>query len=139
MAKPSTSFMETLQAWGRDNPLTQAGQYWAEDNARFEKLDPSLLDRVVRTVNPMTGFGSAMGTMHDAAGRADPAGMGLSLLQALPLFGAMKGVTIPAAGAFKASTAQLPSLLKTVIKGGVGMATSVTADEAAAYVNRRER
>ena len=139
MAKPSTSLMETLQAWGRDNPLTRAGEYWAEDNARFETLDPSLLDRVVRTVNPMTGFGSAMGAMHAAAGRADPAGMGLSLLQALPLFGAVKGVAIPAAGAFKASTAQLPSLLKTVIKGGVGTATSVTADEAAAYVNRRER
>ena len=139
MTKPTTSLMETLQAWGRDNPLTQAGQYWAEDNARFEKLDPSLLDRVVRTVNPMTGFGSAMGTMHDAAGRADPVGMGLALLQSLPLFAAMKGVAVPAAGAFKASTTQLPSLLKTVIKGGVGTTAAVAADEPDAYVNRRDR
>ena len=139
MAKQDASFLEALQALGRDNFITQAGEYWARDNAQFEKTDPSLLDRVVRSVNPMTGFGSAMGTMHDAAGQADPRGMGLSILQALPMFASLKGVAIPAAGAYKASTSMAPSLFKTLVKGTAGTATTVAADEADAYVNRRDR
>ena len=48
--------------------IRNAAEYWADDNAQFEKTNPEFVDRVVRAVNPMTGFGSAMGAMHTAAG-----------------------------------------------------------------------
>lgn len=62
------------------------GQYWMADNARFERTNPSFGARLVRGVNPVTGFGSALGSMYEAAGQGSPAGMGIAALSAMPMF-----------------------------------------------------
>lgn len=123
------TLLEALQELGRDNLLTRAGQYWSADNAQFEQRKPTLPDRVVRGLNPMTGFGSAMGAMHDAAGNGSAPDAALALLQALPLFGATK--TLPAMGALKARAA--PAFGKMAISAlGSGTALAVAEDNSEA-------
>lgn len=56
-------FMKALENFGRDT-----GEYWSQDNAQFEATDPGFGNRVVRAINPMTSFGSAVGAMSDAEG-----------------------------------------------------------------------
>jgi hypothetical protein len=63
------------------------GGYWSRDNAEFEKANPSIGRRLVRSFNPMTGLGSALGSMYDAAGSGDLAGMATSTASAVPMFG----------------------------------------------------
>jgi len=63
------------------------GGYWAEGNARFERSNPSLAQRVGRVINPLTGLGSAVGDMYTSAGKGDVAGMGLAAASAAPLSG----------------------------------------------------
>ena len=43
--------------------LENAADYWANSNAEFEKTNPNFGQRVLRGVNPITGFGSAVGAM----------------------------------------------------------------------------
>ena len=128
----SKSIADKLAALGRDNVLTQAGEYWSQDNARFEGEDPTFLDRVGRSLNPMTGLGSAMGAMHDAAGQGSVSEMGLAALQALPAFGALKAVTIPAAGLKKAGTAMVGAPGKTAALALGGATASAAVDKAQA-------
>ena len=68
------------------------GQYWADDNAEFERSNPTGLQRAWRGVNPMTGLGSALGDMHTAAGQGDLGGMAMAGVQAIPGVGALKPV-----------------------------------------------
>lgn len=81
--------------------INNAAEYWANDNAEFEKTNPNIGRRLVRAINPVTGFGSAMGAMHTAAGNGDVPGMAMAGISAIPAFGVMR--TVPAAGAMKAS------------------------------------
>lgn len=112
--------------------INNAADYWAKDNAQYEKTNPGLGSRVVRGLNPMTALGSAMGSMQDAAGNGDTRGMGVSLLQSLPMFGALKAVATPAAGAVKAGMASAPAWGRTAGLS-VGSATGLAmADEAQA-------
>lgn len=90
------------------------GQYWSNDNAEFERGNPSIASRIGRAINPLTSFGSALGAMHDAAGNGDKIGMGLAAAQAIPAFGAIRTISSPAFGAIKAAAARsAPDLAKT--------------------------
>ena len=93
--------------------IGSAAQYWANDNAQYEAGNPSFGSRVVRSLNPATAFGSAMGAMHTAAGSGDKTGMALAAAQAVPVFGAMRSVVTPAIGAVKAARAMAPSAAQT--------------------------
>ena len=105
--------------------INDAAEYWANDNAEFEKTNPGFVDRVIRGVNPLTGFGSAMGAMHTAAGNGDIPGMAMAGIQAIPAVGVLRA--IPAAGAMKASVA--PSLAKTAGAVAGGAVANAAADE----------
>lgn len=105
--------------------INDAAEYWANDNAEFEKTNPGFVDRVVRGVNPLTGFGSAMGAMHTAAGNGDIPGMAMAGIQAIPAVGVLRA--IPAAGAMKASVA--PSLATTAGAIAGGAVANAAADE----------
>lgn len=108
------------------NPLDGVGQYWSESNANFEAGNPTLLERGTRALNPMTGFGSALGAMHDAAGSGDLPGMVVAALQGVPIFGAVRAV----APTLKTAAGAVPSLGKTALGTGASVAGSVAADEA---------
>ena len=130
--KNRQDILTTLNAFGHDNLITRAGDYWSADNAVFEQNNPTLLGRVGRAINPMTGFGSAMGAMKDAASQGSATQAGLALLQALPLFGAMRSVASPAQGAIKASIRNTADLQRFLINGGASTTASVGVDEAQA-------
>ncbi|WP_296277881.1 hypothetical protein [Pseudomonas sp. UBA7530] len=108
------------------NPLDGVGEYWSESNANFEAGNPTLLERGTRALNPVTGFGSALGAMHDAAGSGDLPGMGVAALQSVPIFGAVRAV----APTLKTAAGAVPSLGKTALGTGASVAGSVAADEA---------
>lgn len=127
-----------------DGLLEAAAKYWAEDNAQFEKTDPTLLDRIGRSLNPLTGFGSAMGEMHTASSEGDGAGMALAGLSAVPAFGAVRTVAIPGKGLIKASTSMVSDVNKTAGKalaGGTlaGGVDAVRAESSRAYNQETDR
>ena len=97
------------------NVITEAGKYWADDNAEFEKTNPSVWDRTKRALNPMTGFGSAMGTMHDAAGKGDLVGMGIAVAESLPLLGELKYLSLLQKAGPTLSKNILPKLAKNIL------------------------
>lgn len=105
--------------------IHNAAEYWADDNAQFEKTNPEFADRVVRALNPMTGFGSAMGAMHTAASSGDVPGMVMAGATAIPAFGVLRAV--PAVGAAKATVA--PSLRKTMASLVGGATANAASDE----------
>lgn len=136
-------FKEKMGVLGRgmakaaDRVGRTTGDYWSRDNAEFEATNPSLGDRAVRSVNPMTGFGSAVGSMSDAAGNGFPArDTAIALMQALPSFGSVIAKAGSAAsGAVKAIPAVVSNdYLKTLLGFAASTAASVAADEVqAAY------
>lgn len=123
------NLLDALAAYARKTPFPEAGEYWSGDNARFEAGNPTLLDRVARTLNPMTGFGSAMGAMNDAAEAGSVRDAGLAFLQSLPLFGALRAVNAPAQGVAKAVVRLSPDLLKFARDAGISVAGSAAIDE----------
>ena len=101
------------------------GDYWSNDNAQFEASNPNLVDRVGRALNPLTGFGSALGAMSDAASEGfPPLATALALWQSLPTFGAVRSVATPAVGAIKAGTKLVDSSLEKALLNAV-VASSV--------------
>lgn len=121
------NIIQALEAFGRST-----GDYWAQDNAAFEKTHPSLPARFVRAVNPMTGFGSALGAMHDAAGAGFPAkDTAIALMQSVPSFGsviARKGLT---------GLEPAVNYLKTLGAFGAGTTASVAAEVAQAMEQKK--
>jgi len=111
--------------------INNAAEYWADDNAQFEKTNPEFVDRVVRALNPMTGVGSAMGAMHTAASSGDVPGMVMAGATAIPAFGVLRAV--PAVGAAKATVA--PSLRKTMASLVGGATANAASDEYQARQN----
>lgn len=69
---------------------TSIGEYWSGDNAKFEAGNPGMMARVGRSLNPMTGLGSAVGAMHDGASKGSFRDMGIAVAQAVPAFAAAK-------------------------------------------------
>lgn len=106
------------------NLSRESAKWWAEDNARYEATDPSFGGRLARSLNPMTGLGSAMGQMHTSAEAGDSTGMVLSLLQALPMYGVVRAMQVPGKGLTKAST-KMVSDPKATLGLGVGYAAGV--------------
>jgi hypothetical protein len=84
--------------------MRNAAQYWADDNARFNATNPSLLRQFERNVNPLTSFGSSMGQMYEAAGNGDVLGMAGAGVQAIPVLG---GVVKPGISLAKGLSAKL--------------------------------
>lgn len=121
------NIFQALEAFGRST-----GEYWSQDNATFEQGKPSPLARTVRTVNPMTGFGSAVGAMHDVAGAGfPPRDTAIALLQSVPSFGsvlARKGIT---------GLELVNNYYKTLGTFGAGTVASVAADEAQAKERKK--
>lgn len=107
------------------NPLAGVGEYWSQSNADFEAQDPSLLQRGVRALNPMTGFGSALGAMYDGASNGSATDMGIAAMQAFPVFGSMRAVapTLKAAGGF------VPSIGKTIAAVAGSTSAGIAADD----------
>ena len=101
------------------------GEYWSQDNAQFEAGNPGTLARVGRSVNPVTGFGSALGAMHDGASKGSAADMGVAAAQAIPIFAAASRIK-QAVGPMLATVAN-PS--KTAGRAAIGTAGSVAVDE----------
>ena len=89
------------------NPIRRAGEYWAEDNARFEQTSPSFGARLGRAFNPLTGFGSAIGQVHSGMSEGNWGEAALGAAGALPVFAAMR-MAAPASATAKAALA--PSL-----------------------------
>ena len=121
------NIIQALEAFGRST-----GEYWSQDNAAFDKGNPSLLARAARSMNPMSGFGSALGAMHDAAGAGFPAkDTAIALMEAVPSFGsvvARKGIT---------SIDVMNNYLKTLSTFAAGAGASVAAEEAQAKGKQR--
>lgn len=63
------------------------GEAWSASNKAFEDTNPGTMSRVGRALNPMTGLGSAVGSMYDAAGQGSVAGMAGAAVSAVPAFG----------------------------------------------------
>lgn len=102
--------------------IQDSAEWWANDNKRFEEQNPSLLSRVGRVINPLTGFGQAMGDVHTRSGQGDLAGSALAGLSGVPVFGAMKLVQTPGIGAVKAGVKEasnLAALFKALIGSSV--------------------
>lgn len=134
-------FKEKMGVLGRgmakaaDRVGRTTGDYWVKDNADFEATNPSIGDRVLRSVNPMTGFGTAVGAMSEAAGNGFPLrDTAIALMQSLPTFGSVitkaGSVATGAAKAIPAITAN--DYLKTLSALALSTATSIAADEAQA-------
>lgn len=113
------SLLNALEQFGRST-----GDYWSEDNARFEKTNPGLVDRGKRLLDPMTGFGfgSAVGAFKDAAGKGFPFNdTMLAALQAIPLAGYVRALAIPGKGLVKSSSKIVNDIPKTA---AIGVTTS---------------
>ena len=118
---------------GLVNPLAGVGEYWSNSNAEFEAQNPNLLQRGVRAINPVTGFGSAVGAMHDGASVGSARDMAIAAMQAVPVFGAMRAVAPAVKTVAGAAPAVLvPSVAKTAARGAKGAAAGVAVDEAQA-------
>ena len=105
--------------------IDSVGGYWSSDNAQFEAGSPSAIQRFGRALNPLTGLGSAIGAMHDAAGQGDVKGMGLAAAQALPVFGSVRAV----APTLKTAAGFVPSFGKTAAATAGSAAFGAAADQ----------
>lgn len=119
------------------NPLDGVGEYWSNSNAQFEARNPNLLQRGLRAINPITGLGSAVGNMHDAASAGSVRDMAIAAAQAMPLFAARTlvpgiktaaGMTLPTTAASTAKTA-------TAAGGGAVLGGAVDELQARGYAN----
>lgn len=116
--------------------IRDAAEYWADDNARFDNSNPSFAGRVIRAVNPLTGFGSAMGAMHTAAGNGDIPGMAMAGISAIPAFGVMR--ITPASGALKAAAVPSAGRAAGAVSGGAvlnAIADEYQANKPSGYAN----
>lgn len=129
--------LQAMLQYRSNNPITHAGEYWSQDNAQYEQTQPSFGSRVARSMNPMSGFGSAMGAMHDGASKGSFGDMGIAALQALPMFGVLKAIATPAKGAIKAGLRDVPSLARTLAFGGAGAVAGALTDTAQASNERQ--
>jgi hypothetical protein len=94
------------------------GEYWSADNAQFEATNPNFIQRVGRQLNPVTGFGSNLGQLHDAVGQGHPLDAAVAVASSIPGFAAMRNVAVPGAGLVKATVQNLPSLRSTFTSAG---------------------
>lgn len=110
----------------RENPvgeyMRRVGEEWSRSNADFEGGNPGVMQRVGRAVNPLTGFGSSVGAMYDAAGSGDVTGMALAAGSSIPAFAAARTAKTVAGPLRAASTGG------TAARAGQNTAFGVGAD-----------
>lgn len=107
------------------------GGYWSNSNKEFEATNPGVGARFDRALNPVTGFGSAVGAMYDAAGNGSARDAAIAAAQAAPMFAAMK--VVPAAKSLLPTAPQVAaSVGKTASKVANSTSAGVVADEAQA-------
>lgn len=121
----SAQIDKAVNGYASGGVIKDTADYWENDNAEFEKTNPNFGQRVLRGVNPLTGFGSAMGAMQTAARNGDVLGMAMAGISATPAFGVLRAV--PAAGAMKAAVE--PSLGKSAAALTGGAVANAAADE----------
>lgn len=126
------NLLDTLASYARQTPFPAAGEYWARDNAEFEKTNPRVMDRVIRAINPMTMMGSAMGAMHDGANKGSKEEMLLAALQAWPALASLKGVAVAGQGLTKAGIRHSTNMgdLAAKLIGGTGASVAVDTAQA---------
>lgn len=80
--------------------VARIGPEWSRSNAEFRKTNPTLGQEVVRGLNPLTGFGAAIGHFHDGVhGMADDGEVSLQnglptaagLIGSIPMIGPIAG------------------------------------------------
>lgn len=131
-------FKEKMGVLGRgmakaaDRVGRTTGDYWLKSNADFEATTPSIGDRALRSINPMTGFGSAVGSMSEAAGNGFPLrDTAIALMQSLPTFGSVitKAGSVATGAAKAISTIMANDYLKSLSAIALSTASSIAADE----------
>lgn len=127
MADRGQEILDALVALSQKTGLPDMGRYWSQDNARFDALHPSLMDKIIRNVNPMTAFGSAIGQMQDAASQGDKTAMALSALGAMPAWGAA-GRTATIYDKFGARSVANSGLLQTLKNIGANTGQQLALD-----------
>ena len=85
--KPPSNWETALQFLKDMKPTPEMGNYWSQSNAEASKADPSVMAGLIRSLNPVTGLGSAMGNVYDAANQGSIPGVVLGGLSGLPVFG----------------------------------------------------
>ncbi|WP_374257895.1 hypothetical protein [Aquabacterium sp.] len=104
------------------------GGYWSNSNKEFEATNPGVGERFGRALNPVTGFGSAVGAMYDAAGNGSARDAAIAAAQAAPMFASMKA--LPAAKSLIPTAPQIAVATgKTAAKAAGGTGAGVAADE----------
>lgn len=122
--KDGGAVLDKVANWGRD-----VGEYWSQDNAKFEAKSPGLGARLLRSANPMTSLGAAAGAMHDAAAAGSVPGMALAASQAFPAFAAMRAVpAVKSVTPSLAAPAVAPSVVGTAASAGGNIAYGAAAD-----------
>ena len=107
------------------------GGYWSNSNKEFEATNPGVGGRIVRALNPVTGLGSAIGAMYDAAGNGSARDAAIAAAQAYPMFAAMK--VVPAAKSMLPAAPQVAAAVgETASKVTSSTGAGVVADEAQA-------
>lgn len=108
------------------------GPYWSQSNKDFESTNPSMLNRIVRNINPLTSFGNALGQWSDAVNEGSLMGMGLAAASAFPVTAATKLVQIPGKGLIKPFEKFTPNSVKTATKliGGAAVSSGVDSAQA---------
>lgn len=113
------------------------GGYWSRSNSDFEKSKPSAAQRVGRVLNPLTGFGSAVGMMYDAASAGDKKGMAIAAASAIPAFGYAR--TIQAAKSIKPAAVTQARMVSDIPRTAKGTAINTVAGVAADKYEVSER
>ena len=125
---------DMLKALDYMGNFRDSAKWWQQDNQRFEGTNPNLLDRVGRSLNPMTALGSAMGEMQSGAEAGDKTQMAMALLQALPVFGVLKAMSVPGKGLQKAGVRMVADPKATF---GLGIGAAVGTSAYDAWDNRK--
>jgi hypothetical protein len=76
--------------------MKRIGPAWSENNAAFNATEPGFVKRAARAINPVTGFGSALGHVYDAGKKNDRVAGVMAGASALPLFGAPSAALLSA-------------------------------------------
>lgn len=103
-------------------------EYWKNDNAQFEASNPSILARIGRAVNPLTGVGSGYGQIYKGSEDNNPNDMAMGAWQVMPTAAVTKFVPSPAWA--KEIGTVVPDGLRTLLKYGTGVGMGVAYDEA---------
>lgn len=112
IANPGDTVNNLISRIPSSDYMRGIGEHWSQSNAEAAKADPSAMAGLARAINPVTGLGSAIGNVYDAAEQGSVPGMLLGGTSAMPVMGklgAMKAAgAIPFLGAGNRLIHQVP-------------------------------